>query len=221
MKKVSGKPKADKTTKGKTESPKAKPRKKPEESDDKALKRKLIMKLNRQKEWRDLSLKECQKALEKAGWDYDKLMGKPEKKRRLSKKAKAAEEAKAFAEAAMTEESDEVQEEQASSSKKREYIQGLDWNYIKNLKYDWEPSEKVLLKKANKELKSSYSSWEELSEKEKKLSEDFLTRYQEFVSWYHLFKTHDPESYTEKFKQKMKSHFLITKLNLIEHHYFK
>lgn len=181
---------------------------------DDSIKRKLIAKLKQQPGWEDRGIKECQRALEQVDWDYNAIFGKNKKKR---KKVEEEEEQQNI-QSILLEESDgilQVKEEDKG------YVQGLDSKWILSYKTDWKPTELSVLDQVNKKLGTSYSSWKELSEKHHPMTEEFLTQYEGYVSWYHLWKTHNPENYSAKFKKKMRDHFLIAELDLVPRTYTK
>lgn len=181
---------------------------------DLPTKRKLLGKLMQQPNWSERSMKECQQALEEVNWDYNALFVKKKRKRKTVIEEIIPEEE--------TEEdfSEEITEEKISP-KKEEYVPGLDSAWVLKYRVDWVPSEITLLEQVNRKLQTNYKSWIELSEKHENLSEEFLTQYEGYVSWYHLFKTHNPDNYSAKFKKKMHDHFLVADLDLVPRTYKK
>ena len=186
---------------------------------DLSTKRKLVAKLKQQAGWEERSLKECQLALEEVKWDYNAIFQKKKKRRKSVKEVLTAlENGEDISE---EENEEEVPYVPIDEGKKKEskYIQGLDSAWVLSYKSDWKPSDLQLLANVNKKLGTNYESWNELSEKHTDLSEEFLTQYEGYVSFYHLFKTHNPDNYSAKFKKKMKDHFLIADLDLVPRNY--
>ena len=181
---------------------------------DDSMKRKLIAKLKQQPGWEDRGVKECQRALEQVDWDYNAIFGKSKKKR---KKVEEEEEQQNVQSVLLEEPEEIVQVKEEDKG----YVQGLDSKWVLSYKTDWKPAELSVLDQVNKKLGTSYSSWKELSEKHHPMTEEFLTQYEGYVSWYHLWKTHNPENYSAKFKKKMKDHFLIAELDLVPRTYTK
>lgn len=87
-----------------------------------------------------------------------------------------------------------------------------DKNYIENLKFNWVHPSKLALERANNELKTNYNSWEELSSAGN-LSEEFIIKYQNEISWYNLFKKQ--REFSDKFTKKFKDKFIIIRLGLV------
>lgn len=85
-------------------------------------------------------------------------------------------------------------------------------NYIENLKFNWVHPSKLALERANNELKTNYNSWEELSSAGN-LSEEFIIKYQNEISWYNLFKKQ--REFSDKFTKKFKDKFIIIRLGLV------
>lgn len=193
----------------KQEKPKAEEPRINSEEPDLATKRKLLSKLKQQPNWEDRSIKECQKALEEVNWDYNALFVKKKRRKKVVEEIPIIEE----------EEVDDEPVIPVEEEKSPEYIPGLDSAWVLKYRSYWRPSELNLLDIVNKKLGTSYESWNELSEKHEDLSEEFLTQYEGYVSFYHLFKTHNPDNYSEKFKKKMKDHFLIADLDLVPRNY--
>lgn len=181
---------------------------------DDSMKRKLIAKLKQQPGWEDRGVKECQRALEQVDWDYNAIFGKSKKKRKKVEE----EEEQQNVQSVLLEEPDEIVQVKEED---KGYVQGLDSKWVLSYKTDWKPAELSVLDQVNKKLGTSYSSWKELSEKHHPMTEEFLTQYEGYVSWYHLWKTHNPENYSAKFKKKMKDHFLIAELDLVPRTYTK
>ena len=181
---------------------------------DDSMKRKLIAKLKQQPGWEDRGVKECQRALEQVDWDYNAIFGKSKKKR---KKAEEEEEVQNV-QSVLLEEPDEVLKVKEED---KGYVQGLDSKWVLSYKTNWRPAEFSVLDQVNKKLGTSYTTWKELSEKHNPMTEEFLTQYESYISWYHLWKTHNPENYSAKFKKKMKDHFLIAELDLVPRTYTK
>lgn len=181
---------------------------------DDSMKRKLIAKLKQQPGWEDRGVKECQRALEQVDWDYNAIFGKSKKKR---KKVEEDEEPQNV-QSVLLEEPEEVLQ---IKEEDKGYVQGLDSKWVMAYKTDWKPSELSVLDQVNKKLGTSYSTWKELSEKHNPMTEEFLTQYEGYISWYHLWKTHNPENYSAKFKKKMRDHFLIAELDLVPRTYTK
>lgn len=192
----------------KQENPKAEEPRINSEEPDLVTKRKLLSKLKQQPNWEDRSIKECQKALEEANWDYNALFVKKKRRKKIVEE-----------ESVIEEEKDDEPIIPVEEEKKSEYIPGLDSAWVLKYHSDWRPSELNLLDIVNKKLGTSYETWNELSEKHEDLSEEFLTQYEGYVSFYHLFKTHNPDNYSVKFKKKMKDHFLIADLDLVPRKY--
>ena len=183
---------------------------------DDSMKRKLIAKLKQQPGWEDRGVKECQRALEQVDWDYNAIFGKGKKRR---KKNDDIEEEPQNVQSMMLEEPDEIIVQDKEED--RGYVQGLDSKWVLSYKTDWKPAELTLLDQVNKKLGTSYFSWKDLSENHHPMTEEFLTQYESYISWYHLWKTHSPENYSAKFKKKMKDHFLIAELDLVPRTYTK
>lgn len=181
---------------------------------DDSMKRKLIAKLKQQPGWEDRGVKECQRALEQVDWDYNAIFGKGKRKR---KKVEEDEEPQSV-QSILLEEPDEVI---VDKKEEKGYVQGLDSKWVLSYRTYWKPAELTLLDQVNKKLGTSYSSWKDLSENHHPMTEEFLTQYESYISWYHLWKTHNPENYSEKFKKKMKDHFLIAELDLVPRTYTK
>ena len=68
------------------------------------------------------------------------------------------------------------------------------------------------MERANNELKTNYNSWEELS-LAGNLSEEFIIKYQNEISWYNLFKKQ--REFSDKFTKKFKDKFIIIRLGLV------
>ena len=181
---------------------------------DDSMKRKLIAKLKQQPGWEDRGVKECQRALEQVDWDYNAIFGKGKRKR---KKVEEDEEPQSV-QSILLEEPDEVI---VDKKEEKGYVQGLDSKWVLSYRTYWKPAELTLLDQVNKKLGTSYSSWKDLSENHHPMTEEFLTQYESYISWYHLWKTHNPENYSAKFKKKMKDHFLIAELDLVPRTYTK
>lgn len=181
---------------------------------DDSMKRKLIAKLKQQPGWEDRGVKECQRALEQVDWDYNAIFGKVKKKRKKVEE----EEEQQNVQSILLEEPEEVLQVKEED---KGYVQGLDSKWVLSYKTAWKPAELSVLDQVNKKLGTSYSSWKELSEKHHPMTEEFLTQYEGYVSWYHLWKTHNPENYSAKFKKKMRDHFLIAELDLVPRTYTK
>lgn len=181
---------------------------------DDSMKRKLIAKLKQQPGWEDRGVKECQRALEQVDWDYNAIFGKSKKKRKKDEEDEEVQNVQSV----LLEEPDEVLQ---VKEEEKGYVQGLDSKWVLSYKTNWRPAEFSVLDQVNKKLGTSYTTWKELSEKHNPMTEEFLTQYEGYISWYHLWKTHNPENYSAKFKKKMKDHFLIAELDLVPRTYTK
>lgn len=91
------------------------------------------------------------------------------------------------------------------------YVQGLDSYWV--LRYKPETliseSEKALIA-INTELKTKFSSWDEVTSY-KKLTEELIEKYKDFISWYHLISiaTKNNKTFSDKFKKKFADKFRL------------
>lgn len=100
--------------------------------------------------------------------------------------------------------------------KEKEYVHGLDSDYIMNhmSKSTWQHPSIELLIHANKDLGTSYKTWNELSNNGH-LTESFLTKYETEVNWYAMLKLQKNDNFSEKFKKKYRSKFMLITLELV------
>lgn len=72
----------------------------------------------------------------------------------------------------------------------------------------------ALLDKINKKYKWHYKDWESLSAGED-LTEEFLDRYQEYISWYDFLRCHPDRVFSADFEKRHPQQFLLRHIRIV------
>ncbi len=72
---------------------------------------------------------------------------------------------------------------------------------------------KLALEDANKELGTDFKNWDDFSQQD--LSEKFVTKHQQYISWYWFLKFNKEREFTKQFEKKFNDKFILRRLNLL------